>query len=95
VLFGCTIWGQTADTAAADQKVKKVFYSAKDRLDAMHAASLFTAKAVGEANVLEGPGQDKKRFQLHYNDKVICDFAGPGRRWEARLPSFSCKITRV
>jgi len=39
--------GANADTAAADQKVKKVFYSAKDRLDAMHAASLFTAKAVG------------------------------------------------
>ena len=95
VLLSGAIWAQTTDTAAADQKVKKVFYSAKDRLGAMHAASLFAAKAVGDANILEGPAQNKKQFQLHYNDKVICDFAGPGSGMGGKTPKFSCKITQV
>jgi hypothetical protein len=88
-------WAQTEDTAAADQKVKKVFYSAKDRLQAMHEASLFTAKAIAGASILEGPAQNKKQFQLHFNDKVICDFSGPGSQMGGKTPKFSCKITRV
>jgi hypothetical protein len=62
-------WAQTEDTAAADQKVKKVFYSAKDRLQAMHEASLFTAKPIAGASILQGPAQNKKQFQLHFNDR--------------------------
>ena len=88
-------WAQTEDTPAADQKVKKVFYSAKDRLQAMHEASLFTAKPVAGASILEGPAQNKKQFQLHFNDKVICDFSGPGSQMGGKTPKFSCKITRV
>ena len=95
LLFSRTTRGQTADTVPADQKVKKVFNSAKDRLEAMHTASLFRAKAVGEANILEGPEQNKKQFQLHFNDKVICDFAAPGSQMGGKTPKFSCKITRV
>src|SRR4029077_1588285 len=95
LLLSHTTWAQTAETAPADQKVKKVFYSAKDRLEAMHAASIFSAKAVAETAVLEGPEQDRKQFQLHYNDKVICDFAGPGSQMGGKTPKFSCKITRV
>lgn len=75
--------------------MKKVFYSAKDRLEAMHAASLFSAKAVAEANILEGPAQNKKQFQLHFNDKVICDFAAPGSQMGGKTPKFSYKITRI
>lgn len=78
---------QTSDNAQAEQKVKKVFYSPKDRLEAMHAASLFTAKPVADANILEGPAQSKKEFQLHTNDKVICDFAAPGSQMGGKLPS--------
>jgi hypothetical protein len=95
LLFSHAGLAQTVDTAPADPKVKKVFYSAKDRLEAMHASSIFTAKTVAEANVLEGPAQDKKQFQLHFNDKVICDFAGPGSQMGGKTPKFSCKITRV
>jgi hypothetical protein len=95
LLLSHTTSAQNADTIPADQKVKKVFYSAKDRLEAMHTASLFTANAVGEANILEGPKQNKKQFQLHFNDKVICDFAGSGSQMGGKTPKFSCKITRV
>ncbi|MBZ5655397.1 MAG: hypothetical protein LAO56_08955 [Acidobacteriia bacterium] len=94
-VLGRMTWAQGADTETGDQKVKKVFYSAKDRLEAMHAASLFTAKAIGDAEILEGPEQNKKLFQLHFNDKVICDFAGPGSQMGGKTPKFSCKITRV
>ena len=76
-------------------KVKKVFYSPKDRLDAMHAAALFQPKAVSEADIMKGPEQDKKQFQLHYNDKVTCDFATPGSKMGGKTPKFACKITRV
>jgi hypothetical protein len=72
-----------------------VFYSAKDRLDTIHAASLITPKAVADADILEGPAQDKKAFQLHFNDKVICDFDAPGSKMGGKTPKFSCKITRV
>jgi hypothetical protein len=95
LLLSRTTWAQTAGTAPADQKVNKVFYSAKDRLDTMHAASLFTPKVVAEANILEGPAQNKKEFQLHFNDKVICDFDAPGSKMGGKTPKFSCKITRV
>lgn len=95
LFLGCAAWAQTPDNASTDQKVNKVFYSAKDRLAAMHSASLFSAKAVGEANILEGPAQKKRQFQLHFNDKVICDFAAPGSQMGGKTPKFSCKITRV
>ena len=95
LLASRTAWAQTADTEPGDQKVKKVFYSAKDRLEAMHAASLFAPKAVAEAIILEGPAQSKKQFQLHFNDKVICDFAAPGSQMGGKTPKFSCQITRV
>ncbi|HTT23998.1 MAG TPA: hypothetical protein VMG82_34050 [Candidatus Sulfotelmatobacter sp.] len=88
-------WAQDDDKAASDQKVKKVFYTAKDRLNAMHNATLFTPRAVADAAILEGPPQSKKLFQLHFNDKVICDFDAPGSKMGGKTPKFSCKITRV
>ncbi len=93
------VLGRTACAQASggddSDKVKKVFYSPKDRLDAMHAAALFQPKAVSEADIMKGPEQDKKQFQLHYNDKVICDFATPGSKMGGKTPKFACKITRV
>ncbi|HZQ69891.1 MAG TPA: hypothetical protein VFA68_15310 [Terriglobales bacterium] len=88
-------WARAADPPAAEEKVEKKFYSAKDRLEAMHSATLFVPKAVSEVAVLEGPPQDKKQFQLHYNDKVICDFTNPGSSMGGKTPKFECKITRV
>ena len=95
VSFGHIARAQSDDNANSDQKVKKVFYSAKDRLNAMHNATLFTPRAVSEAAILEGPPQSKKLFQLHFNDKVICDFDAPGSKMGGKTPKFSCKITRV
>ena len=98
VLVACVLSSMAHAQAVGDNdsdKAKKVFYSAKDRLDAMHSADLFQPKAVSEADIMKGPEQDKKQFQLHYNDKVICDFATPGSKMGGKTPKFACKITRV
>ena len=50
--IACAQVADTSGTKDADQKVQKEFYSAKDRLEAMHAASLFTPKAAGDADLL-------------------------------------------
>src|SRR5690349_18526489 len=69
---------QTGGAGTDDQQAKKVFHSETERHQAMHNASLFTPTEVAKANIMEGPAQKKKLFQLHYNDKVICDFKTPG-----------------
>ncbi|HUK24277.1 MAG TPA: hypothetical protein VLV49_06840 [Terriglobales bacterium] len=86
---------QTDGNAAAAQEMEKVFYSPQDRLNAMHNAMLFTPRALADAAIIEGPAQSKKLFQLHFNDKVICDFEAPGAKMGGKTPKFSCKITRV
>lgn len=78
-----------------EQKLKKDFFTAKDRLTAMKAAALFRPHAISEADLLAGPEQDKKLFHLRFNDKVICDFATPGSQMSGNTPKFECKITRV
>jgi hypothetical protein len=78
-----------------DQKIKRAFYSPKDRLQAMHASALFAPRAVSEADIMEGPKQNKNQFQLHFNDKVICDFKTPGSQMGGKTPKFGCQITRV
>lgn len=93
-VVGRIAWTKDTETAS-DEKVKKVFYSAKDRLDAMHTAALFEPKSVAEADILVGPKQNKKQFQLHFNDKVMCDFATPGSQMGGKTPKFACKITSV
>jgi hypothetical protein len=98
-MLACTFLGsamaQSDKNAAPAQQPKKVFYSANDRQAAMHNASLFTATEVGAANIMEGPAQDKKEFQLHFNDKVICDFKTPGSQMGGKTQKFACQITRV
>jgi hypothetical protein len=78
-----------------DQKEVKEFYTPKDRIEAIRAALLFTPKAVGDADILEGPPQDPKQFQFHPDDKVSCDFDKPGSQMGGKTPKFSCKITKV
>src|SRR6516165_5828791 len=91
----CPGWAQTSDSKAPSEKVKKEFYSAKDRVAAMQSASIFSPKATAMANILEGPEQNKKQFQLHFGDKVLCDFETPGKKMGGKTPKFECKITRV
>ena len=82
-------------TQSPDQKVDQKFYTPKDRIEAIRVAVLLTPKAVGDADVLQGPPQNPKQFQFHPNDKVICDFDQPGSQMGGKTPKFSCKITRV
>jgi hypothetical protein len=77
------------------QNVDKEFYTPKDRLAAMQAATIFVPKAVSDANILQGPEQDPKQFQFHPNDKVFCDFVTPGSQMGGKTPKFDCKITKV
>ena len=86
---------KAADTKDSDKKVDKEFYTPQQRLDAMKAAAVYKPKAVADANIMEGRKQDKKQFQFHYNDKVICDFATPGKDMGGKTPKFACKITSV
>jgi hypothetical protein len=44
---------------------------------------------------MEGPAQEKNQFQLHFNDRVICDFEKPGVEKGGKTPKFDCRITRV
>jgi hypothetical protein len=98
VLVGISAPGLRAQAVLelnGDDNVKKDFYTPKDRLAAMHAANLFAPKAVGQADIMAGPDQEKKQFQLHFNDKVICDFTTPGKQMGGNTPKFACKITQV
>lgn len=93
--LGCPMYAGESAPKLDEQKVKKVFYTAKDRLAAMRAAALFAPKAVAEVDIMAGPAQDKKHFQLHFNDKVVCDFMTPGSKMGGKTPKFECKITSV
>src|SRR5689334_11391122 len=63
---------------AQQEPTRKEFFTAKDRQEAIRKATIYSPKPVAEANIVEGPRQGKDLFQLHFNDKVICDFAIPG-----------------
>jgi hypothetical protein len=80
---------------ASDEQGKKEFNSAKDRLQAIRNASIYSPKPAGEADIRQGPPQDKAELQLHFNDKVICDFATPGSQMGGKTAKFGCKITRI
>jgi hypothetical protein len=83
---------QPAPTAPAPERR---FYSPGDRLKAIREASLFTPRAVSEADIIAGPKQKKDQFQLHLNDKVTCEFAKAGEEKNGNTPKFDCSITRV
>jgi len=89
-------WTQAGAAGTQDQQQpQKVFYTAKDRQGAMHAAALFTPKEVAAVNIMQGPEQNQKQFQLRFNDKVICDFKTPGSQMGGKTEKFACQITRV
>jgi hypothetical protein len=81
--------------AQADAQANVAFGSPKDRLAAMHPAALFAPKAIAQVDIMGGPVQDPAHFQLHFNDKVICDFTTPGSKMGGNTPKFECKITSV
>ena len=83
--------------AAQDKgdKVDKEFYTAKDRLAAIQAATIYVPRAVSDANILQGPSQNPKQFQFHPDDKITGDFATPGSKMGGKTPKFSSKITKV
>ncbi len=74
---------------------KKEFFTAKDRQQAIQNATIYSPKPVAEADIVQGPKQETGLFQLHLNDKVICDFATPGSQMGGKTQKFGCKITRV
>jgi hypothetical protein len=74
---------------------EKVFYSPQDRLRALDTASLFTPRAVADADIAVGPPQKTDQFQLHFNDRVTCEFDTPGDQKNGKTPKFDCRITRV
>ncbi len=88
-------WAQTPQPQPAPQKTEKEFYTPKDRVTAIQNASVYSARPVAEADIMKGPKQDKKQFQLSFNDKVICDFVKPGSQMGGKTEKFDCKITRV
>jgi hypothetical protein len=88
-------FAQDAPAEASDTKLKEDFYTPQQRLKVVQDAALFVPTATSEADIALGPAQDKKQFQLHFNDKVICDFATPGDKMGGKTPKFGCVITRV
>jgi hypothetical protein len=93
--LGSTLVAQTPEIEAANQKPEKGFYTAKDRLNAMHSAALFLPGKVSEADITAGPPQQKHLFQIHDGDKLICDFKTPGNKMGGKTPKFGCQITSV
>jgi hypothetical protein len=97
IVLLASVAGQTMAQApsGSDQKTEKEFYSAQDRLQALHNATIFSPKPVSESDIAQGPPQQKKQFQIHFKDKVICDFAVPGSQMGGKTQKFGCKITRI
>lgn len=81
--------------ATTEQKVKKDFYTAQDRLKAMKAADLYAPTNVSQMNIAAGPVQEAHLFRIHDNDKIICDFKTPGKEMGGNTPKFGCQITAV
>src|SRR5271165_3658187 len=92
---GCSQNPPPASDQKSGQKVDKEFYTPKDRVTAMQAATIYVPKAVGDVDILQGPAQDPKQFQFHPGDKVYCDFDTPGSQMGGKTPKFACKITKV
>jgi hypothetical protein len=95
LLFALVLAASLTGWARSTDKVEKEFYTTKDRLEAMRTALLYTPKAVADADIITGPEQNKKQFQLHFGDRVTCDFDKPGSQMGGKTDKFSCSITRV
>jgi hypothetical protein len=93
--LGSTLVAQTPGTESGNQKPENGFHTAKDRLNAMHSATLFVPGKVSEADIAAGPPQQEHLFQIHDGDKLICDFKTPGNKMGGKTPKFGCQITSV
>ena len=93
-ICGAASWSQ-AQTPEPAAKEKPEFSTPQDRQNAIRDASIFTPKAVAEADIMAGPPQKKKDFQFHFNDKVTCEFVTPGREMGGNTPKFLCNIVKV
>jgi hypothetical protein len=89
------LFAQEPEALRGAAKPEKGFHTSQERQKAAHDALLFTPGTISTVDVVQGPEQDKKEFQLHYNDKVICDFATPGKQMNGKTQKFGCKITSV
>lgn len=85
----------TGAQQAPEDKVAKDFYSSRDRLQALRRASLFSARAVADVDIIAGPPQKADQFQLQLNDRVTCTFEKPGAEKNGNTPKFDCRITEV
>ncbi len=90
-----TSGGDTKTSGGKDESAKKGFHTPAERLAAMKMAEIYKPAAPGDADIMTGPKQDPQQFQLHYGDKVICDFATPGREMGGKTQKFGCRITSV
>lgn len=91
-------WSYAEGASGAQESAAKPargFRTPEQRLKAMHDAALFVPGTIADVDIFKGPKQDKKQFQLHFNDKVICDFATAGKEMGGKTPKFGCKITSV
>ncbi len=99
VLLGAACYSARAQNtyveSASEQKIKKDFYTAQDRLKAMQAAELFAPANVSQMDIAVGPPQDQHLFHIHDNDKIICDYKTPGHEMGGKTPKFGCQITAV
>lgn len=86
---------QSSFVESADSKAKKAFYTPQQRLETMHTSALFLPQEIGKADITQGPPQEKHLFELHDNDKVVCDFKTPGKEMGGKTPKFGCQITAV
>jgi hypothetical protein len=80
---------------ATGQKADKEFKTESERLAAIQAATIYVPRPVSTADVMQGPAQNPKQFQLHPDDKMTCDFVTPGKEMGGNTPKFACKITKV
>lgn len=81
--------------ASAEAGVERRFYSSRDRLRALTAGSVFAPADVSQRDVRVGPPQQADQFQLHFNDRVTCEFTTAGEDKSGSTPKFDCLITRV
>jgi hypothetical protein len=90
-------WGASCSQAQAPEPASdaKAQFTSQDRQTALRNASIFTPKAVAEADIMSGPSQKKKDFQFQFNDKVTCEFVTPGQQMGGNTPKFLCNILKV
>jgi len=68
---------------------------ARDRLDALTHASIFTPRAVAQSDIVKGPDFGAGQLPLPFNARVTCEFDQPGEEGGGNTPKFDCHLLRV